>query len=202
MYYYISGELVLAEPNTAVVDAGGVGYQLTISGNTLGKLAGKIGTKVKLYTHLSVREDAMELFGFSSLEELSTFRMLISVSGVGAKSAVSILSLMSPERFAAAVMNGDAKAIAQAQGIGGKTAARVILELKDKIKGSISSEDSDSFGGEDIPPVTENNINEAANALMVLGYTRAEAAYALKGADSKADLEVLIKTALTKLMKQ
>ncbi len=202
MYYYISGELVLAEPNTAVVEAGGVGYQLTISGYTLGKLAGKVGSKVKLFTHLSVREDAMELFGFSTLEELSSFRMLISVSGVGAKSAVSILSLMSPERFAAAVMNGDAKAIAKAQGIGGKTAARVILELKDKIKGSIATEDGGSFGGEDILPVNENNINEAANALMVLGYTRAEAAYALKGADPSADLEVLIKTALTKLMKQ
>ena len=201
MYYYISGELVIAEPNTAVVEAAGVGYQLTISGYTLGKLAGKVGTKVKLFTHLSVREDAMELFGFSSLEELSSFRMLISVSGVGAKSAVSILSLMSPERFAAAVMNGDAKAIAKAQGIGGKTAARVILELKDKIKGSASSEDGDAIGGDDMLISTENNISEATNALMVLGYTRAEAAYGLKGADPKADLETLIKTALAKLMK-
>ncbi len=201
MYYYISGELVLAEPNTAVIDAGGVGYQMTISGYTLGKLAGKIGSKVKLFTHLSVREDAMELFGFFSLEELSTFRMLISVSGVGAKSAVSILSLMSPERFAAAVMNGDAKAIAKAQGIGGKTAARVILELKDKIKGTASAEEGGIFGNEDIIPPADNNISEAANALMVLGYTRAEAAYALKGADPKADLEALIKMALAKLMK-
>ena len=201
MYYYISGELVLAEPNTAVVDAGGVGYQLTISGNTLGKLAGKVGSKVKLYTHLSVREDAMELYGFSTLEELSSFRMLISVSGVGAKSAVAILSLMSPERFAVAVMNGDAKAIAKAQGIGAKTAARVILELKDKIKKEFTAEDDGGMTAEDLLPVKENNLNEAANALMVLGYTRAEASYALKGADPAADLEALIKTALTKLMK-
>ncbi|MBE6622071.1 MAG: Holliday junction branch migration protein RuvA [Ruminococcaceae bacterium] len=200
MYYYISGELVLAEPNTAVVDAAGVGYQMTISGNTLGKLAGKVGTKIKLYTHLSVREDAMELYGFSSLEELTSFRMLISVSGVGAKSAVSILSLMSPERFAAAVMSGDAKAIAKAPGVGAKTAARIILELKDKMKKDFSSEDMGS-AAEDLLPANENNLSEAANALMVLGYTRAEAAYALKGADPKADLEVLIKTALTKLMK-
>ena len=201
MYYYISGELVLAEPNTAVVDAGGVGYQLTISGNTLGKLAGKIGSKVKLYTHLSVREDAMELYGFSTMEELSSFRMLISVSGVGAKSAVSILSLMSPERFAVAVMNGDAKAIAKAQGIGSKTAARVILELKDKIKKEFAAEDDGGMTTEDLLPTKENNLSEAANALMVLGYTRVEASYALKGADPQADLEVLIKTALTKLMK-
>ncbi len=201
MYYYISGELVLAEPNTAVVDAGGVGYQMTISGNTLGKLAGKIGSRVKLYTHLSVREDAMELYGFSTLEELSSFRMLISVSGVGAKSAVSILSLMSPERFAAAVMNGDAKAIAKAQGIGSKTAARVILELKDTIKKEFAAEDDGGLTAEDLLPANENNLSEAANALIVLGYTRAEASYALKGADPKADLEALIKTALTKLMK-
>jgi len=200
LYYYISGELVLAEPNTAVVDAAGVGYQMTISCNTLGKLAGKVGTKIKLYTHLSVREDAMELYGFSSLEELTSFRMLISVSGVGAKSAVSILSLMSPERFAAAVMSGDAKAIAKAPGVGAKTAARIILELKDKMKKDFSSEDMGS-AAEDLLPANENNLSEAANALMVLGYTRAEAAYALKGADPKADLEVLIKTALTKLMK-
>jgi Holliday junction DNA helicase RuvA len=201
VYYYISGELIIAEPNTAVVEAAGVGYQLTISGYTLGKLAGKVGSKVKLFTHLSVREDAMELFGFFTMAELSSFRMLISVSGVGAKSAIAILSLMSPERFAAAVMNGDAKAIAKAQGIGNKTAARVILELKDKIKGTVSSEAGGVFGGEDILPVAENNISEATNALMVLGYTRAEAAYALKGADPKADLESLIKTALAKLMK-
>ncbi|MBE6637402.1 MAG: Holliday junction branch migration protein RuvA [Ruminococcaceae bacterium] len=201
MYYYISGDLVLAEPNIAVIDAGGVGYQMTISGNTLGKLAGKSGDKVKLYTHLAVREDAMELFGFATQEELSAFRMLISVSGVGAKSAVSILSLMSPERFAAAVMSGDAKAIAKAQGIGGKTAARVILELKDKIGKEITSDSMGEMVADNAMPTQSNNLNEAANALMVLGYTRAEAAYALKGADPKADLEVLIKSALAKLMK-
>jgi Holliday junction DNA helicase RuvA len=167
----------------------------------LGKLAGKTGSKVKLYTHLSVREDAMELYGFSTMEELSTFRMLISVSGVGAKSAVAILSLMSPERFAVAVMNGDAKAIAKAQGIGTKTAARVILELKDKIKKEFAAEDDGGMAVEDLMPAKENNLSEAANALMVLGYTRAEASYALKGADPTADLEVLMKTALTELMK-
>ncbi len=201
MYYYISGELVLAEPNIAVVDAGGVGYQMTISGNTLGKLAGKVGGKVKLFTHLSVREDAMELFGFATIEELSSFRMLISVSGIGAKSAVSILSLMSPERFAIAVMSGDAKAIAKAQGIGAKTAARVILELKDKISKELGSSDYEGLTAENSLPAKESNLNEAANALLVLGYTRAEASFALKDANPKADLETLIKTALAKLMK-
>ncbi len=200
MYYYIKGELVIAEPNVAVVDAGGVGYKMTISGNTLGKLAGKNGSLVKLYTHLAVREDAMELYGFYTLEELSTFRLLISVSGVGAKSAVSILSLMSSERFAAAVMTGDSKSIAKAQGIGAKTAARIVLELKDKVKKELSV-DSDISEISDYQPEGENNISEAANALIVLGYTRTEAMYALKGASPTDEIESLIKKALAKLMK-
>lgn len=200
MYYYISGELVLAEPNTAVVDAGGVGYKMTVSGNTLGKLAGKNGTRVKLFTHLSVREDAMELYGFASLEELSVFRMLVSVSGVGTKSAVSILSLMSPERFAAAVMTGDSKAISKAQGIGAKTAARIVLELKDKVGKEFAAEAS-AVQTEDIPETGGSNMTEATNALMVLGYTRAEAVYGLKGSSPDADIETLIRCALAKLMK-
>lgn len=200
MYYYISGELFLAEPNTAVIDAQGIGYKLTISGNTLGKLAGKNGSKVRLYTYLSVKEDAMELYGFYTLEELSAFKMLISVSGVGAKSAISILSLMTPERFASAVVNSEAKAISAAQGIGSKTAQRIILELKDKIGKEISAGDDTN----DIVIETasgKSNIAEAANALMVLGYNRSEAAYALKGLDPNTDLEILIKNALAKLMK-
>ena len=200
MYYYISGELILADPSIAVIEAAGVGYRIFISGNTLGKLAGKIGSKVKLYTHFSVKEDAMELYGFYTEEELSSFRMLISVSGVGAKSAIAILSLMSPERFAAAVINGDAKAISKAQGIGNKTAQRIILELKDKIGKGLSLDDSEGFTEENIG-ASSNNISEATNALMVLGYTRSEAAFALKGLDATLDLEVLIRQALTKLMK-
>lgn len=200
MYYYISGELVLAEPNTAVVDAGGVGYKMTISGNTLGKLAGKNGTKVRLFTHLAVREDAMELFGFSTLEELSAFRLLVSVSGVGTKSAVSILSLMSPERFAAAVMTGDSKAISKAQGIGAKIAARIVLELKDKVKKEFTAEAA-AAAEDDAPELGGSNLTEAINALMVLGYTRAEAMYGLRGAEPSADIETLIKGALAKLMK-
>lgn len=200
MYYYISGELVLADPVNAVIDAQGVGYRINISGNTLGKLAGKIGTNVRLYTHLSVREDAMELFGFYTLEELSSFRMLISVSGVGAKSAISILSLMSPERFAQAVVNGDAKAIAKAQGIGSKTAQRIILELKDKV-GKELSPDADYVGETSDTGSSSSNIAAATDGLLVLGYTRSEAAYALKGLDPSLDVEVLIRNALSKLMK-
>ncbi len=200
MYYYISGELVLADPVNAVIDAQGVGYRIYISGTTLGKIAGKIGSNVRLYTHLSVKEDAMELYGFYTLEELASFRMLISVSGVGAKSAVSILSLMSPERFAQAVVNGDAKAIAKAQGIGSKTAQRIILELKDKI-GKELSPDDDYVGETTSGASGSSNIAAATDGLLVLGYTRSEAAYALKGLDPSLDVEVLIRNALSKLMK-
>ena len=200
MYYYISGELVLADPVNAVIDAQGVGYRIYISGTTLGKIAGKIGSNVRLYTHLSVREDAMELYGFYTQEELASFRMLISVSGVGAKSAISILSLMSPERFAQAVVNGDAKAIAKAQGIGSKTAQRIILELKDKIGKELSSDD-DYVGDTVATSSSSSNIAAATDGLLVLGYTRSEAAYALKGLDPSLDVEVLIRNALSKLMK-
>ena len=200
MYYYISGELILADPSIAVIEAAGVGYRIFSSRNTLGKRGGKIGSKVKLDTHYSVKEDAMELYGFYTEEELSSFRMLISVSGVGAKSAIAILSLMSPERFAAAVINGDAKAISKAQGIGNKTAQRIILELKDKVGKGLSLDDSEGFTEENIG-ASSNNISEATNALMVLGYTRSEAAFALKGLDGALDLEILIRQALTKLMK-
>lgn len=201
MYYYISGELILVDANFAVIDAGGIGYKLTVSGNTLGKLAGKAGTKVCLYTYLAVREDAVELYGFSSQDELSAFKLLISVSGVGAKSAVSILSLMSPEKLAAVIVAGDSKSISRAQGIGAKTAARIVLELKDKIKKEISigeaASETQGFYNED----SDENYSEAVKALAVLGYTKSEAIYALKGCDVSLSIEELIKQALSRLMK-
>ena len=202
MLYYISGELVMTDQNFAVVDAGGIGYKLTVTGNTLGKLAAQSDKKVRLYTHMAVREDAIELYGFYTTEELYAFRLLISVSGVGAKSAVSILTLMTPERFALAVTTGDTKSIAKASGIGAKTAARIVLELKDKIAKEISGEGSDL-----IPPAEETSagqggkLSEALNAMLVLGYTRAEALYALKGISPEAELEDIIREALRKLMK-
>lgn len=201
LYYYIKGELVLTDITTAVIDAGGVGYSLTVSGTTLGSIAGKIGTEIKLFTYLSVREDAMELYGFYTQEELKAFKMLVTVSGVGAKSAISILTILSAERLAAAVIAGDSKLISKAQGIGAKTAARIVLELKDKIGKEIDAgsltEDYISSGD------TENSDirSEALNALLVLGYSRSEAVYALKGIQQSDDIETVIKKALARLMK-
>ncbi|MGI6201793.1 MAG: Holliday junction branch migration protein RuvA [Eubacteriales bacterium] len=198
MYYYISGELVHTERNMAVIDAGGVGYKLTVSSTALGKLAGKTG-KVKLYTYLSVRDDALELYGFYSVEEASVFRMLITVSGVGPKAAMSILSTMSPEQFALAVTAGDAKALSKAPGVGPKTAARIILELKDKLSKEVDVPAPDAAAA-DAPPAS-GVIGEAQNALLVLGYSRAEAMWATKDADPSAGLEAVIREALRRLMK-
>ncbi len=202
MYYYISGTLAFASLSTAVVDAGGVGYRLTISSHTLGKLSGKEGSNVKLFTYFSVREDAMELFGFATEDEKSAFEMLISVSGVGPKAAMAILSVLTPERLSSAILAGDAKSIARANGVGAKTAARVVLELKDKIGKVIDP--AEGSAGLPIPedaPVGSSNLADAQAALMVLGYSRSEAIYALKDADPTLDAESLIREGLKKLMK-
>lgn len=205
MFYYISGELALTDSNTAVIDAGGIGYKLNVSGNTLGKLASDgEGSRARLYTYMSVREDAIELFGFYTKEELAAFKLLISVSGVGAKSAMSVLSLLSPEGFARAVSSGDSKSISRAQGIGAKTAARIVLDLKDKIAKEIETSDVNS-AIDTIADSTSSGseYSEALNALLVLGYSRSEAAYALRGLSTEnAGIEDLIRQALKKLMKQ
>ena len=133
MYYYLNGTLEINEAGTAVVDCGGVGYKLTTSLITSELLSDKIGQKIKIYTHLAVREDGIELIGFESNDERECFNKLITVSGVGPKAAMSILSIMTPDNFALSVCTEDVKAISKASGIGAKTAARIILELKDKI---------------------------------------------------------------------
>ena len=207
MFYYISGALAYSTPNTAVIDAGGVGYKLTISQTTFEALPRSIKgeeVKAKLYTYMAVREDGIELFGFHSETELSSFKMLLSVSGVGPKAAMSILSLLTPEKFALAVCTEDRKTISKASGIGPKTAARIILELKDKL---MKSSDIDTTLAEGISQPTaalptSGKLSEAQDALMVLGYTRAEAQSALKSIDTQSkDLETIIKLALKQLMK-
>ncbi len=207
MFYYIAGKLVHLTPNVAVVDAGGVGYKMTISQNTFETLphtGADAPAQAKLYTYLSVREDGIELFGFANEAELSSFRMLLSVSGVGPKAAISILSLLTPEKFALAVCTDDKKTISKASGIGPKTAARIILELQDKMLKEVSPDQARQSIVTAIttPGTSQGKMTEAQDALLVLGYNRSEALAALQGVDiSSMELEDIIRTALKKLMK-
>ena len=209
MYYYIRGELVASTLNMAVVDAGGVGYKMTVSENTYRALPRRTDKNpaVTLYTYLSVREDGIELFGFINERELSSFKMLLSVSGVGPKAAMAILSLLTPEKFALAVCTEDKKAISKANGVGPKTAARIILELRDKLMKETSIDEDLStavldHSAEAAGAPARGKTSEAMDALLVLGYTRAEAQKALSAIDTQAlSIEDIIKEALKKLMK-
>ncbi len=207
MFYYISGKLAMANPTTAVIDAGGVGYKLTISENTYNSLPPRHtvdNPTAKLFTYMAVREDDIELFGFASETELSSFKMLLSVSGVGPKAAISILSLLTPERFALAVCTEDRKTISKANGIGPKTAARIILELQDKLlkQAPIEQTQATISVAMTSPGTSKGKLSEAQDALTVLGYSRSEALSALQGIDVSAmEIEDIIRAALKKLMK-
>ena len=193
MFYYLEGNVVLCEQSAAAIDVGGAAYRMTISYNTFSYLAGK--SKARLYTYLSVREDGIELFGFRDEAELDTFKLLTSVSGVGPKAAISLLSTLTPEKLSAAVANGDAKAISKAPGLGAKTAARIILELKDKLSYQAASDD-----GEAPAASSSETFDDAMNALIVLGYTRSDAQKALRAVNKPgADVEEMIMEALKRL---
>ena len=206
MFYYISGKLTALEPTFAVVDAGGVGYKMTITQSTYSAMPPHLTVSepptVKLYSYMAVREDGIELFGFISQEELSAFKMLITVSGVGPKAAVSILSLLSPAKLAVAVCTDDKKTIAKACGIGPKTAARIILELKDKLKNQVDDEDIADVSTDTATSTGTSKLSDAQDALAVLGYSRNEAMSALKGIDTDSlELDDIIRLALKKLMR-
>ena len=205
MFYYISGKLALATPALAVIDAGGIGYKLTISENTYNALPARhtqAEPAVKLYTYMAVREDDVELFGFHTEAELNSFKMLLGVSGIGPKAAISILSLLTPDKLAIAVCTEDRKTIAKANGIGPKTAARVILELKDKL---IKETDLSMSASVDTPaaaqmPVSSSKMRDAQDALLVLGYSKADVQRALSTIDTQSlEVSEIIKKALTKL---
>ena len=202
MFYYLHGELAYREANVCVIDCNGVGYKLTTSLITSEALSSKLGKQVKLFTHLAVREDAVELFGFGSNEEKECFNHLIGVSGIGPKAAMSILSTMTPEKLAVAICTEDTKSIAKSPGIGAKSAARIVLELKDKISKSITSEAIATGDFSQTAAVYQSNsaFSEAAEALTVLGYDKATVQSALKGVDpSVSDVSEIIKLALKKL---
>ena len=203
MFYHIAGEYVHIDENFAVIDCGGVGYRLTVSRNTMAALGtpGE-GRRVKLYTYLQVREDDLELFGFADEAELSAFRLLISVSGVGPKAAMAILSLLNPDQLAIAVASEDVKAISRANGVGAKTAARVVLELRDKfgaipVVGKAGSAKAALGLGGAAAPAAGGKMGEALDALSVLGYSRSEAAEAMRHIDTAAlSVEQIITAAL------
>ncbi len=198
MFYYLSGTVAHVGPYLAVIDCGGVGYACHTTTYTLSGL--KKGEKGKLFTYLNVREDAMELYGFATQEELNLFEQLISVSGVGPKAALSILSASTPANLALSIITGDEKALTCAQGIGKKIAQRVILELKDKL----SKGQTASMGGaaEAVTVIPANKLSEASAALAVLGYSQGEINIALKGIDmDNQPLEQIIRQALKKMVK-
>lgn len=200
MFYYVNGTVAHVGPYLAVIDCGGVGYACKTTNVTLAALT--VGKPAKLYTYLNVREDAMELFGFATEEELGCFQMLIGVSGVGPKAALSILSSTPPERLALAIITGDEKALTMAPGIGKKIAQRIILELKDKLAKGQLSPMGESYGGTGVTVIPENKLSEATAALAVLGYSNSEIGLALKGIDlDSLSLEQIIKQALKKMIK-
>lgn len=207
MFYYIEGKLAHLDYTFAVVDAHGVGYKLTITQNTYEAMPPHRSVSeaptVRLYTYMAVREDGIELFGFASERELEAFKLLITVSGVGPKAAIAILSVFTPDNLAISIMNEDKKTIAKANGIGAKTAARIVLELKDKISKSFgeSISESETEGGASISvPTGSSKLADAQSALIVLGYTKSEVIAALRGVDiSNKETDDIIRIALKNL---
>lgn len=200
MFYSVRGKLIHMDSSTAVVECGGVGYNCQTTMNTLKNL--RLGDEVTLFTYLNVREDAMELFGFSAKTELETFKTLIGVSGVGPKAGLAILSELSPEQVAMAIATDDIKTITRAQGVGKKIAQRIVLELKDKLAKSLSSEDTSLPSASAAANAAMGNIPKAIEALGVLGYSPADVSGILATMDSALPVEQLIAQTLRQMGRQ
>ena len=195
MFYYISGTLAHKDLNFVVIDAGGVGYKLYASAKSVESLP--LNQPCKMFTYMYIREDAMDIFGFPTVEELSAFEMLISVSGVGPKAALSVLSALSSSELILCIATDDYKSITKAQGVGPKMAQRIILELKDKVK-SISA---NPIVPETVSRVDRSVESNAINALLSLGYNGSDAGRAVRAAMEKEDkLEDIIREALRLMM--
>ncbi len=197
MFYSLTGKVVYTDESSVALSCSGVAFRCFTSFNTLCKI-GSTGEDITLYTYLSVREDALDLFGFSDLSELDCFKILISVSGVGPKAALAILSRLTPDKLSQAIACGDVKAITAAQGVGPKIAQRIIVELKDKLAPFSSGASSISMG--DVSSaVSSGGANDAVDALMALGYSRSEASLAVGKLDPNLSVDELIKKALLSL---
>ncbi len=191
MIYSLNGKIILTEPNAVVIECGGVGYKCLTTMNTIRSLP-RTGEQAMVYTHMIVREDAVELCGFAERSELNCFRLLTSVSGVGAKVAIAILSVLTPEQLALAVSAGDSKMLTKANGVGNKLAQRITLELKDKVRNIAPA---GSVNTAEISPaavVPEGNISKAIGALAVLGYTPDEVTPYMTGIDPSLPVEKII----------
>ena len=199
MFYYLNGTVTVLEPNLAVLDVGGVGYACHTTGYTLSQL--QKGRQQKLYTYCYIKEEAFDIFGFSTREEQTLFLHLISVSGVGPKAALSILSATTPDQFLLAVMTGDEKTLTRAPGVGKKLAQRIILELKDKLTGQLPELESASPAV--LAAVPGGKAAEASAALAALGYSQSEIGVALKGVDVETlSVEEIIRTGLRAMVRQ
>ncbi len=200
MIYNVKGTLTYADPNFAVVECGGVGFKCFVSMTTLRQLP-SVGKEVNLFTYMAVREDAIDLFGFFELGEMEAFKLLITVSGVGPKAAMAILSVLSPDRLSIAVSSGDVRSIQQANGVGKKTAERVVLELKDKMAGIGGSTASAAVSS--IQSVaSSSNASEAVEVLVSLGFERSDAAMVIGAMDKSLSVDDMIREGLKKLSSQ
>lgn len=198
MYSYIRGELVERNLDHAVIDVNGIGYMIYLSGLSMEQLP-MIGSEIKVHTYLYLREDLMMLYGFLERDELEMFKLLLGVSGIGPKGAMAILSTLAPEDLRFAVLSGDSKTIAKAPGVGGKTAQRVVLELKDKMSLEDAFERKLAHGGEAPGPTLDSTAkNDAIMALTALGYSSAESLKAVSKLELTEDMDVedILKAAL------
>ena len=200
MLYSVRGKLIAIESNAAVVECDGVGYMCQTTMNTL--KAVKLNTEVTLYTYLNVREDAVDLFGFATKAELETFKNLISVSGVGPKAGLAVLSELSPEQVAMAIASDDLKTITRAQGIGKKIAQRIVLELKDKLAKAANEDSSFAQAAQNSVNVSAGNVPKAIEALGVLGYSPSDVSPVLATLDSALPVEQLISLTLKQMGRQ
>lgn len=200
MFAYLKGLYESRTMDYIILDVNGIGYKVFMSENSMKKI-GEIGTTIKVYTYVKVREDDISIYGFSSCEELRMFELLISVSGIGAKSAITILSNIEPSTFAAAVVSDDVNVLKKLPGVGAKSAQRIILELKDKLK-SLSIEGTGASSNSNIEIPNNENVEDLISALQVLGYSRRDIENIIPKLDCKnSGLEDLIKKALGLLSK-
>lgn len=197
MFYSLTGTVVYTDESSVALECGGVAFRLFASQQTLKKCS-VIGEVLTLYTHLNVREDALDLFGFADQTELDCFKLLTAVSGVGPKAALAILSQLTPNRLAVCVAGGDVKAITAAQGVGPKLAQRVVLELKGKLDGFANSAALEEIAAAQKATVSYAG-EDAVNALVMLGYSRSEASIAVGRLDANLSTEEMIKQALKAL---